>query len=272
MFRFSLFRGIRTDIRALPPRRTRRGCRPNLETLEDRSVPATFVVATQGDLGAAILQSNTDASNHVTTAGAPDVIQWATPSTPVPLENTTDNTGFLEIDGDLVLDVSSTLTNEGTLTVTGNVQAGASAALIDSGTAQVAVTGNIIGDHERQQHCPARQLESDGRRQHQPRRQRQHQSGSFGDPDRDRRPHPRRQRLRQQRAFQHRFRPNVDRRRTRHRKLRQRRQLGRLVDLRGRRILARRAGYGQQRPHEHARPERPGRREPLGGQPIDGSR
>jgi hypothetical protein len=132
MFRFSLFRTIRTVGRALPSRTSRRGCRPILETLEDRSVPAGQIITVgtqvgQVDLGTAISQSNTDAANHQTTPTDPDIIQFAVGYTPVPLQGLVQNTGNLKIDGNLdivydsVANVLAKLNNTGTLHVTGNV-------------------------------------------------------------------------------------------------------------------------------------------------------
>ena len=127
MFRFSLFHTIRTATRAVPKRRSRPSCRFNLETLEDRSVPAVITVGTQVgdvDLVTAINQSNTDATNHLTTPATPDIIQYDVGYTPPQLEGLVQNTGNLKIVGDLVLDDFATLNNTGTLHVTGNLSFG----------------------------------------------------------------------------------------------------------------------------------------------------
>ncbi|HEX3314096.1 MAG TPA: hypothetical protein VHR72_04350, partial [Gemmataceae bacterium] len=127
MFRFSLLRTIRTNTRALPPRRNRSSCRPNLETLEDRSVPAGQIITVgtgmgQVDLPTAISQSNMDAAN--TSPADPDIIHFAVGYTPPQLEGAVQNTGNLKIVGDVAIDDFSSLTNTGTLEVTGNLSIG----------------------------------------------------------------------------------------------------------------------------------------------------
>ena len=129
MFRFSLFRTIRTAGRALPSRPNRRGCRPNLETLEDRSVPAGQIITVgtgvgQVDLPTAISRSNADAANNLTTPADPDTIQYAVGFTPPQLEGAVQNTGNLKIVGNVAIDDFSSLTNTGTLHVTGNLSLG----------------------------------------------------------------------------------------------------------------------------------------------------
>jgi hypothetical protein len=125
MFRFPLFRTIRTATRTLPSRRSGPGCRPKFDTLEDRSVPAhVYTIGSPGvpDLVTAISLANADAAN--TTPTNPDVIKFPVGYTPVQLEGMVQNAGNLEIDGDLTLDDFATLTNLGTLHVTGNLSLG----------------------------------------------------------------------------------------------------------------------------------------------------
>src|SRR5262249_31872855 len=175
----SLFDCLKTRSPLRRAAKARRCVRPQLEVLEDRTVPSTFAVVTDADNGddvnpvagslrAAMLDANAH-DNGLNAGGARDVIAFATPGTgphtiqplaglptttdPVVLDATTQpgfsGTPIIELDGSLAANAHGLFVTAGQTTVRGlainRFVGGANAGIVLSGPGGNVIQGNYLG-------------------------------------------------------------------------------------------------------------------------------